>query len=224
MISRRELIGKLAVASAVGLAAGTGRAVAATTRRVPGLPEPGCEESQEGKAPEHSGDAARAAGEVGQVPAGQPEQIADRAAAESAAPVPAAVPVSGPPPWDLLRPLALGSLVAQGWRVAELSAVEDGACVLTLRSEHGRSHRVHLCRNDGRPQGIVYSERFDLLVMNGGEGDLPTDEGLARAVAEVAHVLASNEAGRRQRPVVEALLPHAERVRRFAAVDGTRLR
>ena len=51
--------------------------------------------------------------------------------------------------------------------------------------------------------------------MNGGVGDLPTEEGLAQAVAEVAHVLAANEPNRRHEPVVTALLPHAERVRQF---------
>ena len=59
-----------------------------------------------------------------------------------------------PPPWDLLRPLALGAVVAHGWRVAELSGVVDGACVLTLRNERGRAHRIHLCRNDGQPAGL----------------------------------------------------------------------
>jgi hypothetical protein len=91
---------------------------------------------------------------------------------------------------------------------------------LTLENERGRAHRVHICRNDGRPQGLVYTKRFDLVVMNGGQGDLPTEEGFARAVAEVAHVLAANERGWQQEPV--ALLPHAERVQRFA--DAAQLR
>ena len=121
-----------------------------------------------------------------------------------------------PPPWEP-RP-AVGSVVAHGWRVAELSGVADGSLVLTLENERGRAHRVHLCRNDGSPQGLVYTKRFDLVVMNGGQGDLPTEEGLAQAVAEVAHVLAANESDRH----VAALLPHAERVQLFAAAAALR--
>jgi len=127
---------------------------------------------------------------------------------------------SSPPPWEVLRPLAMGSVVAHGWRVAELSGVADGSCVLTLRNQRGRTHRVHLCRNDGHPQGLVYTNRFDLVVMNGGRGDLPTEESLAQAVAEVAHVIAANE--REQELVTTALLPHAERVNLFAAAAKLR--
>jgi len=132
--------------------------------------------------------------------------------------------LSAPAPWRLLRPLKMGSAVAHGWRVAGLTGVVDGACVLTLQNQRGRTHRVHLCRNDGRPHGLVYTQRFDLLVMNGGVGDLPTEEGLAQAVAEVAHVLAANEGEGRHAPVVTALLPHAERVRRFAGPVDRKLR
>jgi hypothetical protein len=92
--------------------------------------------------------------------------------------------------------------------------------VLTLQNERGRSHRIHVCRNDGRPQGLVYTNRLDLVVMNGGQGDLPTDEGLAQAVAEVAHVLAANE--RRHDDLLNALLPQAERVQRFASAARLR--
>ena len=83
---------------------------------------------------------------------------------------------------------------------------------------------MHLCRNDGRPQGLVFTKQFDLIVMNEGEGDLPTEESLAQAVAELAHVLAANENDRRHESVVTALLPQAERVRMFAGPDDRRLR
>jgi hypothetical protein len=130
--------------------------------------------------------------------------------------------LGGPPPWDLLRPLALGAAVSNGWRVAGLTGVVDGSCVLTLQNERGRSHRIHLCRNDGSPQGLVYTKQLDLVVMNGGQGDLPTEEGLAQAVAEVAHVLAANERDRRHENLVTTLLPQAERVRLFAAAARLR--
>jgi hypothetical protein len=125
---------------------------------------------------------------------------------------------AAPPPWDLVSPLVAGSAVAHGWRLGDLSPVKDGSCVVTLQSERGRSHRVHLCRNDGAPQGIVYTRRVDLVVMNEGHGELPTEERLAQAVAELAHVVAANEA--KTDGILAGLLPHAERLRRFAAADG----
>jgi hypothetical protein len=91
---------------------------------------------------------------------------------------------------------------------------------VTLENERGRTHRVHVCRNDGSPQGLVYTSRLDLVVMNGGQGDLPTEEGLAQAVAALAHVVAANEA-KMPAGLFTDLLPHAERVQRFAAADGT---
>lgn len=132
----------------------------------------------------------------------------------------AAVPEQEVAPWELLSPLTAGAVVGHGWRVTQLSAVTHGSCVLTLENARGRAHRVHVCGNDGQPRGLVFTSRLDLLVMNGGQGDLPTDEGFAQAVGAVAHVLASNE-GRRPE-VLAGLLPHAERVSRFTGAAQLR--
>ena len=126
---------------------------------------------------------------------------------------------SAPPPWDLLAPLAAGAVVAHGWRLVDLTPVTDGSAVATLQNERGRSHRIHLCRNDGTPEGLVYTRRVDLVVMNQGYGGLPTEEHLGQAVAELAHVVAANEAKMPEGFFAE-LAPHAERVQRFAAVEG----
>jgi hypothetical protein len=144
--------------------------------------------------------------------------------AEHGSNVDTAIPAtqSAPAPWQLLAPLANGSAVSHGWRVAGLSGAVGGACVLSLRNRRGRTQRIHLCRNDGSPQGLVFTQRIDLVVMNGGQGDLPTDEGFAQAVAEVAHVLAANEGERRHDEVVTALLPQTERTERFATGAGLR--
>jgi hypothetical protein len=132
--------------------------------------------------------------------------------------------LSAPAPWALLQPLAMGSAVAHGWHVAGLTGAVDGSCVVTLQNERGRAHRVHLCRNDGRPQGLVYTKRFDLVVMNEGQGDLPTEESLAQAVAALGHVLAANERDRQHEALVTALLPQAERLRLFSGPVDRRLR
>jgi len=187
MLSRRELIGKTAVGAAAALTVSAAGLRVASARAVPAATD----------------------------------QPADDRDGRNAVPPPADPPPadsvvsSSPPPWELLSPLVAGSVVAHGWRLVDLGPVEDGSCVVTLQNRRGRSHRVHLCRNDGNPQGIIYTRRVDLVVMNEGYGDLPTEERLAQAVAELAHVIAANEATVPDR--VAELLPHAERLRRFAA-------
>jgi hypothetical protein len=127
--------------------------------------------------------------------------------------------ITAPPPWNLVAPFGAGAVVAHGWRLVDLTPVQDGSAVVTLQNERGRAHRVHLCRNDGSPQGIVYTRRVDLVVMNQGYGELPTEEHFGQAVAALAHAVAANEATVAD-GVFADLLPHTERVQRFAAVDG----
>ena len=193
MLSRRELMGKGAVgAAATALVLKAATAAASTFHRdTNAVPgDPGVPTyDRDGKAPAPSA-----------------------ASAEVAA-------ISAPPPWELVCPLAAGSVLAHGWRLAELGAVKDGTCVATLQNERGRARRVHLCRNAGTPQGLVYTRRVDLVVMNDGNGDLLTEETLAQAVAELAHVVAANEGNSPDRLFTD-LLPHAERVQRFAPAEG----
>jgi hypothetical protein len=212
-LSRRAFVGRLATGAAgaaVALAAGVKGAEALSTRptgKVGDGPDwrevlaPGAETRAENKPPA----ATQASPDVAKAPA------------ESAI-----LPPDAPPPWQLMRPLRKGSTVAHGWRVTDLSPVVDGSFVLTLQNKRGRAHRVHVCRNDGRPEGLVYTRHLDLVVMNGGQGDLPTEEGLAQAVAEVAHVLAANEGKWQRAPMMTALLPQAERVKRFGAAAKLR--
>jgi hypothetical protein len=191
MVSRRELIGKAAVGATVALALGAARTASGSARALQGA----------------TGDPG-----VGRDGWSDEPTPARQAAASEAVALPA--------PWELVSPLGAGAVVAPAWRLADLSPVQDGACVVTLENERGRAHRVHLCRNDGTPQGIAHTRRLDLVMMNAGHGDLPTEESLAQAVAGLAHVVAANE-GTMPGHVLAALLPHAERVRRFASADGT---
>ena len=195
MLSRRELMGKGAAgAAATALVLGAVSAVAAPSQRT-GQTTPG-----NPSIPSPAGD-------------GQ-----DKTAA---APPPADLAtLASPPPWGLVRPLVAGAVLAHGWRLAELGPVQDGSCVVTVQNAGGRARRVHLCRNDGTPRGIIYTRRVDFVVMNEGQGDLPTEETLAQAVAALAHVVAANEGAAADRLFTE-LLPHAERVQRFAAAEGT---
>jgi hypothetical protein len=201
MLSRRELMGKGAVGAATALALGAAAttAKAATVRRDLDL-------ALDATVPaDNHVPADTHAAEAPPAPAGSaPTEVATSVA---------------PAPWELVRPLAAGSMLAYGWRLADLGPVRDGSCVVTLHNERGRSRRVHLCRNDGTPQGLVYTRRADLVVMNEGNGDLPTEERLAQAVAALAHVVAANE-GMMTDHLFTDLLPHAERVQRFAAAEG----
>jgi hypothetical protein len=194
MLSRRELIGKAAVGAAAALTLGAVRTAVGATRPLHGPPDDPVHGATDDPAEDRGGHNA-------------PAPPADSAA------------ISCPPPWDLLAPFGAGSVVAHGWRLVDLTPVRDGSAVVTLQNARGRSRRVHLCRNDGSPQGVVYTRRVDLVVMNEGHGDLPTEENLAQAVAELAHVVAANEAKVPDRLFAD-LLPHTERVRRFAAADG----
>jgi hypothetical protein len=116
-------------------------------------------------------------------------------------------------PWELLQPLAMGSVVAHGWRVAGLSGAVGGSCVLTLENERGRSHRIHLCRNEGRPQGLVHTDGFVLLVMNGGQGDRPTEEPLD--CVKTTEQLRLSRVGR-----LEARLEIGQRHERIGVLDA----
>ena len=193
MLSRRDLIGKVAVgaaaALAVGAAGGTGVAATRPLR-----------------------DATNDPGDATDVTASDSGPNALEPGADAAK-------VSAPPPWDLVAPFAAGAAVAHGWRLVDLTAVRDGSAVVTLQNERGHAHRIHLCRNDGTPQGLVYTRRVDLVVMNQGYGDLPTEEHFGQAVAALAHAVAANEATMADGVFAE-LLPHAERVQRFAALEG----
>lgn len=199
MLSRRTLIGKAAVgavaALAVGSAAGAAQAVTRPRRAATTGP---------GELPD-----------VGTDPWGEPAAAVE-AAAET--PTVTAADDATPAPWELLAPLRAGAEVAHGWQLGDLTPVRDGSAVLTLQNARGRAYRIHLCANDGSPAGLVYTQRVDLVVMNQGYGELPTEETLGQAVAAVAHTIAANEA-RAADAVFAGLLPHGERVRRFAAAN-----
>ena len=140
----------------------------------------------------------------------------DAHTASAADPAPIDAP-SAAAPWELLAPLTAGAALGHGWQVAALSGVEAGSCVLTLQHASGRTQRVHVCRHDGRPAGVVYTDTLDLLVMNDGAGETPTDEGLAQAVATVAHAVARNAGA-----APAELLAHAERLERYGTTARVR--
>jgi hypothetical protein len=123
---------------------------------------------------------------------------------------------AGPAPWWLLAPVGLGSPLAFGWYVADLSAVRDGAAVLTLGHSSGRKARVHLCAHNGRPQGLASSRLVDLVLMDGGSGSFRTDERLGRVILGLAKRMRQNETAPNGdlRSIVR-MMTHNERMEAF---------
>ena len=99
----------------------------------------------------------------------------------------------GPEPWWLVFPLEQGSRLAKGLRVHSLSKVERGASVLTLLRKSGEEVRIHICFRSGQAKGLAHSKMFDLLLMDGGDGNRQTDEGLARVLNDIARRIRTNE-------------------------------
>ena len=123
------------------------------------------------------------------------------------------------PPWWLIDPLTAGTSLGRGWRVEELSAVQEGASVLTLSHRDGRIARVHICAREGRPQGVACTGLFDFVLMDGAQGDRPTEESLGRVLRQVARRArrAEQRVGEDELRMVVGLRSHPERVARYGA-------
>lgn len=121
-------------------------------------------------------------------------------------------------PWWLMAPIAPGSAVGLGWTVSALSQVERGAAVLSLTHRDGRAARVHLCAHGGRPRGLAHSALFDLILMDGGQGDKQTEEDLGRTLKDLARRIRHNEISEKSdlQPLAH-LMTHAERVALYGA-------
>ncbi len=124
-------------------------------------------------------------------------------------PPPAAEPRE--PPWALLAPHGPGDRVGE-WTLAGLGPVDRGATVLELERD-GVLARVHLCANAGHPCGLASTDRFDLVLMNFGDGRTPSPEQLARTLAVLASRLEANaDVATRSCPELAELMPHGERL------------
>ncbi len=119
------------------------------------------------------------------------------------------------PAW-LIAPLARGSAIGHGWTIASLSSPERGAVILRLVHESLSPVQVHLCAHRGSPRGVVSSHFLDFIVMDGGQGDRPTQESLGRALMVLAKTVRANELRTQADPaLLGSLLTHGERIDRF---------
>jgi hypothetical protein len=119
---------------------------------------------------------------------------------------------AGGAPWALLSPFKRGDSVGLGWHLDDLSDVQRGALVLRLVHQDGRSAEVHICERQDGVRGIARTARFDVLLMNGGDGTVVTSESVGRVVKTLAVCIAHNESAIGE---LSGLLPHPDRVSRF---------
>ena len=121
-------------------------------------------------------------------------------------------------PWALLSPLKLGASVGKGWSIRKLSTVKGGAAVMTLsHGVHGEA-RIHICAHRGKGQGLSQTRLLDFVLMDGGDGNLRTNEGLARVVKGIADRVAKNEVCAVDNSILDAMsgmLTHDERMALF---------
>jgi hypothetical protein len=123
---------------------------------------------------------------------------------------------SGSDPWWIVAPLRRGSGIGHGWVLQDISSPRRGAVVMQLAHETLDPVQVHLCAHRGSPRGVAYSHFLDFVVMDGGQGDQPTQESLGRALIALAHTVAANELkAEADTRLLGGLLTHRERVGRF---------
>jgi len=124
----------------------------------------------------------------------------------------------GDSPWCLIAPLTKGSNVGKGWRIKDLSALQAGASILTLQHPSRGTARIHICARRGGGHGLTHTHLLDLILMDGGAGDLQTQEGLARVVTGIGKRIAKNELGAVDEETLDAMsrmLTHKERMAIF---------
>ena len=116
-------------------------------------------------------------------------------------------------PWWIIAPLRAGNRVGKGWYIGELSEVREGAAVMQLVNRDGRAVDVHVCARAGRGQGLAQTALFDLVTMDGRDGDVATPEDMGRVVMSLARRIRQNETQNAGdlRPFA-TMMSHADRV------------
>ena len=119
----------------------------------------------------------------------------------------------GSAPWELIYPLSPGARLAGGWLVQSLSQVRKGASILTLQHpQHGEAS-IHVCAHDGQPQGVASTAMLDLVIMDGRDGDQPTNERLGRVIMDIASRIRKNETSdTADLRTLSRMMPHNARI------------
>ena len=120
---------------------------------------------------------------------------------------------TGQAPWWLIHPLHKSETIGLGWSVSNMGPVHQGAAILELSHRTGQTARVHICTYEGKPKGLAHTALFDLILMDGGRGDKPTEETIGRVLLTLADIIAENEIrDEADLSKVTRMLTHTERV------------
>ena len=112
-------------------------------------------------------------------------QIATSAAAESGEPASIGE--------LLIAPLNVGSEIA-GCRVEKVCGVVQGALGLVLSDREGQLFGIEVCAYDPEgPRGPATTSKFQLYIVNEGDGSVPTVEEHGLAAMHLAQVIRRNE-------------------------------
>jgi hypothetical protein len=123
---------------------------------------------------------------------------------------------TSPAPWDLIAPLEAGADIALGWSIENLSEVTLGAAILTLKHAQGHTAHVHISSHSGAPVGMTSTQHFDIVLMNGADGNTPSAEPVGRVVLSIADLIRRNESANAQLVrVADDMLSHEDRTRLF---------
>lgn len=114
---------------------------------------------------------------------------------------------------EVLAVLTPGATVLPGW-VVDRVGLRTGAVAVFVRSEAGEELRVDVCRRDAdRESGVVRTERFELVVMNHGEGTAATVREHELAARVIGEALRRTEGSLASAPT--ELATHERRVALF---------
>lgn len=114
---------------------------------------------------------------------------------------------------DVFAALVPGAAVLPGWTIDRVG-LRTGAVAVFVRSEAGEELRVDVCRrDDARESGVVRTERFELVVMNHGEGTAATQRDHELAARVIGEALRRSEGALTSAPT--ELATHERRVALF---------
>ena len=96
---------------------------------------------------------------------------------------------------ELLTPIAVGTSVA-GTTVMRVEIDGWGRGTAELRTKKGASFHVDVCTTDATLDhtAVAETERYELFVRNGGDGELATEQEVAHAIGALADAIRLNEA------------------------------
>lgn len=97
----------------------------------------------------------------------------------------------------LIAPLAVGSTI-RGCTLVKVGALTHGAVGLSLTDASGRPFGIEICARDASsPRSPAETDRFQLYVVNEGDGSLPTVEEHGLAAMTIASFVRNNESEER---------------------------